>query len=80
MMILVVNPFNFNIVKPISKEDINKYPLVYLENFGDIQIAIVKDYFKIAELQTKANDKEIVMIKYTIIRYQQLLNSTRGGR
>lgn len=80
MMILVVNPFDLNIVKPVSKEDIKKYPLVYLQNFGDTQIAIAQDYSKIAELQAKANDKELVMIKYTVIRYQQLLNSTRGGR
>ena len=71
-MILVPNPDNWSIVKPVLDKDMNRVGLYYVMTLGKTTIGLSNAYSKIPELQMKANDNEIHLIRYAFSQWQSI--------
>lgn len=71
-MILVPNPKDWSIVKPVLDRDMTRVGLYYLMTLGNTTIGLSNSYDKIPELQMKANDNEIHLIRYTFSQWQSI--------
>lgn len=71
-MILVPNPDNWSIVKPVLDKDMNRVGLYYVMTLGKTTIGLSNAYSKIPELQMKATENEIHLIRYAYSQWKQI--------